>query len=132
MVTVVLVGVVAHRLGDPTVLAGHQIDGPDQVVVDKTAHVALGSRVDVGRHPFTVVGLAGHRTLTGGIPVLYIPLAGAQAAATGGQPIISAVVATGTPGRYLRDWSSCPHTGSSPTRSANWDRPPPPSPTCAC
>jgi putative ABC transport system permease protein len=96
-VTVLLFGVVLHRLGDPAVVAGHQIDGPDQVVADRTTHVALDSRVVIGGRSFLVVGLVAHRTLTGGVPVLYMPLAGAQAAATGGQPIITAVVATGTP-----------------------------------
>jgi len=97
VVTAVLFGVVPHRLGDPAVVAGHQIDGPDQVVADKTTHAPLDSRVVLGGRSYLVVGLVAHRTLTGGVPVLYMPLAAAQATAVGGRPIITAVVATGHP-----------------------------------
>jgi putative ABC transport system permease protein len=95
--TVVLIGVVPHRLGDPAVVAGHQISGPDQVVADRTAGAAVGGHIRLGATSFTVVGLTAHRTLVGGVPVLYMPLAGVQAGAVGGQALITAVVATGHP-----------------------------------
>jgi putative ABC transport system permease protein len=96
--TVVVIGVVPHRLGDPAVIAGHQIDGPDQVVIDRSAAgAAVGSHLRLGAKSFTVVGLTAHRTLVGGVAVLYMPLASAQAGSVGGQPLITAVVATGHP-----------------------------------
>ncbi len=44
-----------------------------------------------------MVGVTTDRSLLGGIPNMYVSLADAQAAAFGGQPIISAVVVTGIP-----------------------------------
>jgi putative ABC transport system permease protein len=81
--------------GRQTLTTGSPVSGPGQAVADARLNVAVGSRVSVGGHPFTVVGLTSDRTLLGGIPNLYVGLRDAQVAAFQGARIISAVVVTG-------------------------------------
>jgi len=79
--------------------AGTQVSGPGQAVADERLGVAVGARVGMGGRTFRVVGLTSDRTLLGGVPNMYVPLADAQAAAFQGAAIVSAVVVTGTPAR---------------------------------
>ncbi|HLN16908.1 MAG TPA: ABC transporter permease [Acidimicrobiales bacterium] len=95
--TVVLAGVREGALGAPSPISGHALAGPGQAVVDDRLHVALNSVIAFGHHAFTVVGLVSDRSLLGGVPVVYVPLADAQALAVGGRPIVTAVLATGRP-----------------------------------
>ncbi len=76
---------------------GAQVAGPGEAVVDQRLGVGVGSRVSVGGHRFTVVGVTSDRTLLGGIPDMYVSLRDAQVAAFEGAELISAVVVTGTP-----------------------------------
>ncbi len=94
--TVNLVGVQPGGLGDPQVVSGHRLSGPGQVVVDTKLAAPVGSVLTLDRHPYLVVGTVDGRTLTGGIPLVYMPLATVQLAVTGGQRLITAVVTTGT------------------------------------
>jgi putative ABC transport system permease protein len=97
VMTLNLAGVATGRLGDPAVVTGHRLGGPSQMVVDDRLHVAPGTAVTLGGRTFHVVGTVTNRSLVGGVPMAYLPLASAQAVATGGQPLITAVVTAGVP-----------------------------------
>ena len=49
-----------------------------------------------GRH-FDVVGTVTNRTMTGGVPLLYMTLSAAQQAILGGKPLITAIATVGKP-----------------------------------
>ena len=57
----------------------------------------VGSVLELGGHPYDVVGVVDDRTMDGGIPIVYMPLATVQQAVTGGRPLITAVATMGTP-----------------------------------
>ena len=78
-------------------VAGTELTGRGQAVVDKRMGVGVGSRVSVGGHPFTVVGVTSDRTLLGGAPDMYVDLRDAQTTAFEGSRLINAVVVAGTP-----------------------------------
>ena len=65
-------------------------------MVDSKLAASVGSLLTLDRHPYLVVGTVDGRTMTGGVPLVYMPLATVQLAVTGGQPLITAVVTTGT------------------------------------
>jgi putative ABC transport system permease protein len=95
--TVNLVGVVPGKLGDPAATEGHDLNGPNQVVVDDQLAVAIGSNLVLGGHDLRVVGTVMDRTLLGGTPMIYASLKSAQAIVVHGQPLITAVVSRGSP-----------------------------------
>ncbi len=95
--TVNLVGVQRGGLGDPHVTTGHALSGPDQAVVDSKVGALPGSVLYLGGHPYAVVGTVDGRTMTGGTPLVYLPLGAVQRAVTGGKPLITAVAVNGTP-----------------------------------
>ena len=95
--TVNLVGVQPGGLGDPEVTAGHGLSGPGQAVVDSKLGAQVGSTFLLGGHRYRVVGTVDGRTMTGGIPLVYMPLATVQHGVTGGKPLITAVATSGTP-----------------------------------
>ena len=97
--TVNLMGVQPGGLGDPEVVSGHRLSGTDQAVIDSKLHAPVGSVLELGGHPYDVVGVVDDRTMDGGIPVVYMPLATVQRAVTGGRPLITAVATTGTPAK---------------------------------
>lgn len=92
-----LVGVALHKLGDPSAVTGHSLNGPNQVVVDNRLSVAIGSTIVMNGRDLHVVGTVGDRSLLGGTPMIYTTLQSAQAIVIHGQPLITAVVARGTP-----------------------------------
>ncbi len=77
--------------------SGRQITGSGQAVVDDRLGAPVGALLQVSARTVRVVGVTTDRSLLGGIPNVYVTLADAQAAAFGGQPIISAVVVNGIP-----------------------------------
>ncbi len=77
--------------------SGRQVSGPGQAVVDDRLGVGVGDLLHISGHSIRVVGVTTDRSLLGGIPNAYVTIADAQAAAFGGQPIINAVVVSGTP-----------------------------------
>lgn len=95
--TVNLVGVVPGKLGDPTATEGHDLNGPNEVVVDDRLGVAIGSTLVLGGRDLRVVGTVTDRTLLGGTPMIYASLTSAQAIVVHGQPLITAVVSGGSP-----------------------------------
>lgn len=97
LVTVTVIGVVVDGLGAPTVSDGRPLSGAGQLVVDGRTNVDTGSPVQFGTASFQVVGTVSNRTLNGGIPVVYMPLADAQATLLGGRPVVTAVVTRGEP-----------------------------------
>ncbi len=97
--TVNVMGVLPGRLGDPTVDAGHGLRGDSDVVVDNRIKSSVGDTIVLGGHDFHVVGTIANRSLVGGIPMVYMALGSAQRLATDGQPLITAVVTSGTPRR---------------------------------
>ena len=94
--TVNLFGVQRNGLGDPQVVSGHPLAGADQAVVD-TKVAPVGSVLLLGGHHYDVVGVVDNRTMTGGVPLVYMTLTAVQRAVTGGRPLITAVGTTGTP-----------------------------------
>lgn len=92
-----LVGVQRGGIGDPKVVSGRRLDGPDQVVVDSKLRGAPGGTLSLGGKRFEVVGIVDDRTMLGGTPLVYMPLLSAQRIVTGGSPVITAVAAAGTP-----------------------------------
>ena len=91
-----LFGVQRNGLGDPQVASGHPLAGPNQVVVDSKVG-SVGSELTIGGHRFDVVGTVDNRTMTGGVPLVYMTLPAAQQAVTGGKPLITAIATSGTP-----------------------------------
>ncbi len=96
-VTVNVLAVRPGGLGSPRPGSGSALTGGGQLVLDRRAHVPLGSAVTLGTTALHVVGTVSGRTLTAGIPLAYMTLADAQAALLGGQPVVTAVVTTGVP-----------------------------------
>jgi putative ABC transport system permease protein len=95
-VTVNLFGVERDGLGNPQVVSGHSLAGADQVVVDSKV-APLGSVLTLGGRRYDVVGTVENRTMTGGVPLVYMTLPAAQQAVVGGRPLITGLVTTGTP-----------------------------------
>ena len=95
--TVNLMGVQPGGLGDPQVVSGHRLSATGQAVVDSRVHAPVGTVLELGGHPYDVVGVVDGRTMDGGIPIVYMPLATVQRAVIGGRPLITAVATTGTP-----------------------------------
>ena len=92
-----LFGIQPNGLGDPKVVAsGHTLAGPDQLVVDSKVG-PVGSVLTIGGHRFDVVGTVDNRTMTGGVPLVYMTLSAAQQVVAGGKPLITAIATTGTP-----------------------------------
>jgi len=96
-VTVNVMGVGVHGMGDPKVTLGSPLSGPRQVVVDTRSGAVVGSGIEVGATHFRVVGQVEDRTLLGGGPVVYMPLHDAQLLALGGRPLVTAAVTNGVP-----------------------------------
>ncbi len=96
-ITVNVVGVRLGGLGDPQAIAGRNLTGNDQLVVDVRAGLPVGSDVRLGSTRYRVVGQVANRTLLAGAPMVYTSLADAQALALGGRPLVTAAVTTGVP-----------------------------------
>ena len=95
--TVNLMGVQPGGLGDPQVVAGHGLSGPGQAVVDSKVTNHVGSILVLGGHSYQVVGVVNDRTMDGGIPIVYMPVATVQRAVIGNKPLITAVATAGMP-----------------------------------
>ena len=95
--TINIVGVQPGGLGDPDVVSGHGLTGAGGAVVDSKMDASVGSLLYLGGHGYPVVGIVDGRTMTGGVPLVYMPLATVQKAVIGGKHLITAVVTSGTP-----------------------------------
>lgn len=94
----IVIGVEPGHLGSPRASSGQGLAGPGQIVVDRSLHAAIGETITFGGTRFTVVGTVSKQTLYAGIPLVYIPLADAQAIATLGQPLATAMLFDDVPG----------------------------------
>ena len=97
LVTVNVLGVDIAGLGAPVARTGQSLHGDGEIVVDSRSGIAVCHSVRLGTTPLRVVGSVTDRTLTAGIPVVYLTLRDTQAALLGGQAVVTAVVTTGVP-----------------------------------
>lgn len=83
----------------PPLLSGRPATRDDEAVVDTRLGLGPGQRFSILAHRFRVVGTVGGETLLGGTPDVFVTLRAAQAAAYGGQALVTAVVTRGLPRR---------------------------------
>ncbi len=81
-VRAMVVGIELGAPGEPGYLvAGRQITrGHYEAVADVRTGFALGERIQIRRHPYTVVGLTQRMVSSGGDPMVFVPLKDAQEA----------------------------------------------------
>lgn len=79
-IRVMLVGYETGKPGEPaSLIAGQPITRPHyQALADIKTGLALGDRVNIRRHEYTVVGLTRRMVSSSGDPMLFIPLKDAQ------------------------------------------------------
>lgn len=93
---VVLFGFRAQGLGSPPLAQGRAVAARGEAVVDRAFHSSVGDHVTMGGVTLTVVGLTTGRTVTGGLPLVYVDIADAQAIGFGGQQVVTAVLIRGS------------------------------------
>lgn len=94
--TVNVVGVVPGRLGSPRPDEGQTLAGARETVVGSATGAERGSSLAIGGIDFRVVGTVSDRSYLGGVPVVYVPLADAQALAYDGRPLANTVLIRGS------------------------------------
>lgn len=79
-IRVMLVGYEAGKPGEPAYLiAGRPITQPHyEALADIKTGLAVGDRIDIRRHEYTVVGLTRRMVSSSGDPMIFIPLKDAQ------------------------------------------------------
>jgi putative ABC transport system permease protein len=97
LMTVNVMGVDGSGLGLPHAVNGHTLGADGEIVVDSKSSIAVGSTVLLGSVPLRVVGRVSGRTMSGGVPMVYVTLHDAQAALLGGSQVVTAVVTSGVP-----------------------------------
>jgi putative ABC transport system permease protein len=96
------VNVIGYRpggMGTPRGISGRLPRTVSELVVDSSLHLRRGTDLRMGTSRFRVVGTTHGMSVSGGQPVVYLPLASAQRALIGGQPLVSAIVTRGAPRR---------------------------------
>ncbi len=80
-VRAMVVGFVPGEPGEPrSLIAGRRITRSHyEAVADVAAGFAVGDRIGIRRHEFTVVGLTRRTVSSGGDPMVFVPLKDAQA-----------------------------------------------------
>jgi putative ABC transport system permease protein len=91
-----VVGHRRHGLGEPPPEEGRRSRARGEVVVDKKLGFGLGDTFTVGGRKFTAVGLVSDHTVSGGHPLVYVPIEDVWALLHAGT-VATAVVITGTP-----------------------------------
>lgn len=90
---VIVMGVEPGALGSPEASRGESLTASGQVVVDRSLPGAsIGETLSFAGQPFRIVGTISGQSLFAGIPLVYIPLADAQAVAVVSQPIATALL----------------------------------------
>jgi putative ABC transport system permease protein len=92
-----IVGVPEHGFGSPTGVSGSGLANAGDVIIDSKVHGKPGDLITAGSSTLHVVGTVKNRTLLGGLPVVYVPLATAQAYGLGGLPLVTAITVKGVP-----------------------------------
>jgi len=82
----------------PALVDGTAPGGPDEVVVDESAGVAVGDVVTVGTSDYTVAGLTRDATVLAGLPFVFLDLEAAQELSFSTTDVVSALLVDGDPG----------------------------------
>ena len=94
------VNVIGYRpggLGAPPLASGRLVRSEGTVIADTRLGLRVGRTVDIGGHPFEVVGTADGVTYYFGGPTVFMPIADAQGLAFRGLPLAMTVVTRGVP-----------------------------------
>ena len=90
---IIVMGIEPGALGSPKPSRGAALTESGQVVVDRSLPGApIGGTISFGGQHFRIVGTVSGQSLFAGIPLVYIPLADAQAVAVAGQPLATAML----------------------------------------
>ncbi len=92
---IVVIGHEPGELGQPRVVDGDPIAGPDEIVVDESMGLGVGDEVTVGPAGFTVVGETSQSTVLAGQALVFVDLASAQQLAFQSTEVVSGYVARG-------------------------------------
>jgi putative ABC transport system permease protein len=92
-----VVGYQLGELGAPRVRGGRSLDHDGELVVDASLHARVGSRLQLGKRAFEVVGTTKGMTYFGGTPVVFMTLHDAQILLYDGAPVATTIVTKGTP-----------------------------------
>lgn len=92
-----LIGVPQQGFGSPTGVAGSGLAHVNDAIVDSKMHAHVGDVLTSGSTTYHVVGTVKNRTLLGGLPIVYVPLAAAQQYGLGGLPLVTAITVDGVP-----------------------------------
>lgn len=92
-----LIGVPQRGFGSPTGVAGSGLAHANDAIIDSKIHGHVGDMLTSGSTKYHVVGTVKNRTLLGGLPVVYVPLAAAQRYGLGGLPLVTAITVDGVP-----------------------------------
>ncbi|HTR70022.1 MAG TPA: ABC transporter permease [Mycobacteriales bacterium] len=92
-----LIGVPTTGFGAPGDVTGSGLSDRNDAIIDTKVHGQIGDVLTAGSTSLHVVGKVHGRTLLGGLPVVYVPLATAQQFGFGGLPLVTAVTVQGTP-----------------------------------
>jgi putative ABC transport system permease protein len=96
-VDVTVFGVRPGGLGTPAVKAGRTLRANGEAVVDRALGVKVGQRFVLSGRTFTAVGEVDGYTLRAGLPNVYLPVEDAQAVFFKGAPLITTILAKGSP-----------------------------------
>lgn len=96
---VTVIGARTDGLGTPPVVEGRVMQGPAELVADRSAGFALGEQIDIGGGVVTIVGLTDGLSLNAGTPNIYARLADLQLAMFDGDRVATAIVTRGIPAR---------------------------------
>ena len=95
-------GAPAGDLGMPVASVGAAPSRRGEIAISTKLHgYAVGDRLTLAGHPFTVVGLVPDSTALAGVPNVFLTLPDAQLVAFDGQPVVSAVAVEGSVGQHL-------------------------------
>jgi putative ABC transport system permease protein len=91
-----LIGIQPGGIADPKLRDGHGLQKSGDLIVDDSLPIKLGTKVDISRRTFTVVGRTKGLTYFAGTPVAFISLPDLQANNLSGAKLATAVVVRGS------------------------------------
>jgi len=92
-----LVGIQPGGIADPNLRDGRGLEHSDDLVVDDSLGLKVGSHVEISHRPFTVVGRTHGMTYFAGTPVAFMSISDLQATNLSGAKLATAIVVTGSP-----------------------------------
>jgi len=104
-------GFVPGGIGSPPTTEGTTVKRRGEAVVDDRLGPRVGDRIEIAKHPFTVVGLTHGLTLFGGQPNVYVAIGDLQVMSFNGVPLATAIgvhgrIAQAPPGLHAIDRKS--------------------------